>query len=129
MKLPGTLRLALAVSPAAIIIVIIIVMLAPIGAFAADCGTASFYGLAHQGKPMANGQPFDRHALTAASWFYPLGSVVRVRAGKSSVIVRITDRGPARRLHRLIDLSEAAFARLAPTAQGIIRSACVERLQ
>lgn len=98
------------------------------GAHAAECGRASWYGAAHQGKLMADGKPFNRHAMTAASWHYPLGTKVRVTAGKRSVVVTITDRGPARRLHRIIDLSEAAFAKLAPTRQGIIKSACVARL-
>ena len=86
-------------------------------------GTASWYGEAYRGKPMANGQPFDPDALTAACWHLPLGSVVRVSHGERSVIVTLADRGPARRLHRqgrIIDLSAAAFARLAPLETGLI---------
>src|SRR5579864_6826674 len=41
-------------------------------------GVASWYGKQHQGRKMANGQRFDRHKLTAACWFLPLGTVVRV---------------------------------------------------
>jgi rare lipoprotein A (peptidoglycan hydrolase) len=37
-----------------------------------------------------------------------------------AVRVQVTDRGPDRRLGRMIDLSRAAFARLAPTEVGII---------
>lgn len=94
---------------------------------AAQCGTASFYGAAHHGKPMANGQPFNRHAMTAAMWGPAFGSRYRVRAGGRSVVVTITDRGPAKRLGRLIDLSEAAFAKIAPLRQGLAR-VCIERL-
>jgi rare lipoprotein A len=68
-------------------------------------------------------------AMTAASWSYPLGTRVRVTAGGQSVVVTVTDRGPARRLHRVIDLSKASFARLAPTRQGIIKRVCVESLR
>src|SRR6478609_1663070 len=83
-------------------------------------GTASWYGEAHRGKWMANGKKFDPNRLTAASWFYPLGSTVRVEHRSSvgpsrSVLVTITDRGPARDLvreGRIIDLSRAAFKRL-----------------
>src|ERR1700722_20706690 len=59
-------------------------------------GTASWYGKKHQGRKMANGKRFDCHQLTAASWYFPLGTPIRVvnlNNGKS-VIVTITDRGP-----------------------------------
>ena len=85
--------------------------------------TASWYGEDHRGKPMANGRPFNPDALTAASWFYPLGTRVRVIAGHSSVVVTITDRGPAKRLvrrGRMIDLSAAAFRQLARPELGLI---------
>src|SRR5712671_5008370 len=81
---------------------------------------ASWYGEEHRGKLMANGKPFDPDKLTAASWFYPLGSRVRVtlRAGVEprSVTVTITDRGPANDLvrdGRIIDLTHGAFKKLA----------------
>ena len=91
-------------------------------------GLASWYGEEHRGKPMANGDPFDPDKLTAASWFYPLGTRVRVSVDDSSrparsVLVTITDRGPSRRLvraGRIIDLSRAAFARLAPPESGLV---------
>jgi rare lipoprotein A len=78
---------------------------------------------------MANGQPFDPERLTAASWFYPLGTKVRVTAcspgqPKREVLVTITDRGPARKLvrdGRIIDLARAAFTKLASTDAGLIQ--------
>lgn len=84
-------------------------------------GTASWYGEKHQGRKMANGQRFDRHKLTAASWYFPLGTIVRVVNVKNgeSVVVTITDRGPNLRLHRMIDLSEAAADRLGYVGQGL----------
>jgi len=94
---------------------------------AAECGKASWYGQAHQGRAMANGRPFNRHAMTAASWNYPLGTKVRVTAGTKSVVVTITDRGPAKRLHRVLDLSQSAFSKLASTDRGVIR-VCVARV-
>ncbi|MBC8097664.1 MAG: septal ring lytic transglycosylase RlpA family protein [Akkermansiaceae bacterium] len=93
---------------------------------AAMSGVASWYGEAHRGKPMANRKPFDPNKLTAASWFYPLGTKVRVtlRAEpERSVIVTITDRGPARRYvrrGRLIDLARGAFVQLAPADLGLV---------
>jgi len=86
-------------------------------------GTASFYGEAYRGRTTASGLPFDPGAMTAACWHLPLGSRARVTHGERSVVVKITDRGPARRLYRegrVIDLSEAAFARLAPVSLGLI---------
>lgn len=94
---------------------------------AAECGTASWYGAAHHGRLMANGRPFDMHAMTAASWSYPLGTKVRVTLGERSVVVTITDRGPAKRLKRVIDLSHAAAKRLGMIEAGVAR-VCVARL-
>ncbi len=89
----------------------------------AQAGVASWYGDELRGRLMANGKPFDPDRFTCASWHYPLGTVLRVTlAGSSrSVTVVVTDRGPARRLRREIDLSRAAFARLAPTSVGLIK--------
>lgn len=93
-------------------------------------GTAAWYGEHYRGKAMANGQPFDPDKLTAACWFYPMGTRVRVScasAGASpprSVLVTITDRGPAERLvnqGRVIDLSHAAFRALAAPNIGVIQ--------
>ena len=90
-------------------------------------GIASWYGEEHRGKLMANGSRFDPDRLTAASWFFPLGSKVLVTLNSSpqppqTVVVAITDRGPAPRFvraGRIIDLSYAAFKQLAPTEQGL----------
>ena len=71
---------------------------------------------------MANGQRFDRHKLTAASWYFPLGTKVRVvnlTNGKAE-LVTITDRGPNLRLkNRIIDLSQAAASKLGYIHQGL----------
>jgi lipid-binding SYLF domain-containing protein len=86
-------------------------------------GIASWYGGQQQGRKMANGQRFDRRELTAASWVFPLGTLVRVVNVKNgdSVVVTITDRGPNHNLHRVIDLSEAAAKRLDYLGQGLTR--------
>jgi len=94
----------------------------------AATGSASWYGEAHRGKLMANGKRFDPKKLTAASWFYPLGSKVRVTVNSSggparTVVVTITDRGPAKDLvqnGRIIDLAQAAFKRLADPDLGLV---------
>lgn len=87
--------------------------------------TASWYGGKHQGRITASGQAFDQAKLTAASWYYQIGSRVKVTNTKTgrSVEVQINDRGPAKRLARQgrkIDLSKAAFARIADLKDGIV---------
>jgi rare lipoprotein A len=84
-------------------------------------GLASWYGAQHQGRKMANGKRFDRHKYTAASWYFPLGTVIRVENLKNgeSVEVTITDRGPNLRLHRILDLSEAAADLLGYVDDGL----------
>lgn len=83
---------------------------------------ASWYGEECQGRTMANGQPFDWHQHTCAHWNFAFGTKLRVtckRTGRS-VIVTVTDRGPAKRLHREIDLSKSAFAAIADVEEGLI---------
>lgn len=83
-------------------------------------GKASFYGEAYRGKRMANGQRFDPNALTCASWEWPLGAWLEVSYNQRCVVVQVTDRGPAMHLDRLVDLSQAAFDRLANWRLGVI---------
>ena len=82
--------------------------------------TASWYGNELRGHLMANGYPFNPDALTCASWNYPLGTKLKVTHNGKSVIVLVTDRGPAKRLHRDIDLSAAAFKALDNPKLGLI---------
>src|SRR5579859_2662631 len=94
-----------------------------------ETGFASWYGEEHRGKLMANGQRFNPDKSTAASWFYPLGTKVRVTLESDSVpartvVVTVTDRGPSWELvrsGRIIDLSHAPFRRLAKPSLGLAR--------
>ena len=93
-------------------------------------GTASWYSAAscqREGTSgiMANGRRLDDEAYTAASWDYPFGTNLRVCAPvyRTCADVEVTDRGPARGLYRrgrVLDLSRAAFLRLAPLSRGVI---------
>lgn len=91
-------------------------------------GISHFYGA---GEPLnrntASGEIFNPQALTCASWFYPLGSVVRVtnHATKMSVDCRVNDRGPDRlwkygedgiRRNVMIDLTHKAFREIEPVS-------------
>jgi rare lipoprotein A len=81
---------------------------------------ASWYGEPHRGLTQANREPFDPDALTVAAWDYPFGTVLEVHHQGVTVEVEVTDRGPARRLGRCLDLSLAAFEVLAPAGAGLI---------
>jgi rare lipoprotein A len=72
-------------------------------------GKASWYGAAHHGRRTANGETFDRKALTAAHRGLPFGTRLKVtneRTGRS-VVVRVNDRGPFGG-GRVIDISQSA---------------------
>jgi rare lipoprotein A len=82
-------------------------------------GTASWYGAAFQGRLTANGEVFNRAALTAAHPTMPLPSYVRVTnlENDRSIIVRVNDRGPYSG-DRLIDVSERTAELLAFRRNG-----------
>ena len=95
---------------------------APVSGEQIGSGKASYYGNQHHNKLTASGERFDQNALTAAHRTLPFGTKVRVintRNGES-VVVRINDRGPFVR-GLIIDLSKAAFERIASTRAGVIR--------
>ena len=62
----------------------------------AATGMASWYGDAFHGRKTANGEIYDKRALSAASPTMPLPSYARVTnlGNGYSVIVRVNDRGP-----------------------------------
>lgn len=71
----------------------------------------------------ASGEIFDDSDLTCASWYYPFGTLLRVtnlETGKS-VLVRVNDRGPSKRLNRLIDLTKGAFSKIEDPGRGLAR--------
>lgn len=88
-------------------------------------GTASWYSKTDPGinYRTANNEVFDDSQLTCASWNFPFGTYLRVEneANGKSVVCRVNDRGPAKRLNRLIDLTKSAFSRIAPVRKGLIR--------
>lgn len=87
------------------------------------CGGASFYHRKFSGRKTASGEKYRSDGLTAASWSFRFGErvvVVNPRNGRQ-VVVRINDRGPARRTKRIIDLSERAFKEIADSRQGIVQ--------
>ena len=73
----------------------------------AESGIASHYGDLC-GSRTANGEHMRCSAMTAAHRTLPFNTMVRVSSGRSSVVVRINDRGPFKR-GRVIDLTPAAM--------------------
>jgi rare lipoprotein A len=91
-------------------------------ASAQSCGYASHYGVGdgYNGQRTASGERFNTYDLTAAHPYLPMGTRLRVTRGNNSVTVRINDRGPYYG-GRELDLSYAAFSRLASPSRGEIR--------
>jgi rare lipoprotein A len=90
-------------------------------------GTASWYSFESPGirKTTANMETFDDTAMTCAMWNTPFHQQLRITNLKNgrSVIVRVNDRGPHKRLvraGRIIDLSKAAFQKIANLNEGLI---------
>jgi len=82
-------------------------------------GLASWYSITN--SSMANGAKLNSQALTVAHRTHPFGTSLRVTTcdGKRKVIVKVTDRGPFMS-RRIVDLSPAAFKKLAPLSAGVI---------
>ena len=82
-------------------------------------GMASWYGGKFHGRKTANGETYNKHAMTAAHKRLPLGTCVKVvnQKNRRSVVVRINDRGPFAK-GRIIDLSYAAAQKLDVVSSG-----------
>ena len=84
------------------------------------CGLASHYGHGDgfAGQLMANGSPMNPQAMITAHPSLPIGTRLRVTSNGRSVMVRVADRGPWYG-DRVLDLSYAAFSRLAHPGNGV----------
>lgn len=87
-------------------------------------GVASWYSKTDKKiKPeTANGEKFDDKKITCASWDYPFGErllVIHTLTGKW-VVCRVNDRGPKKSLYRAVDLTRAAFEKIANPKKGLI---------
>ncbi len=85
-----------------------------------ETGIASWYGADFHGRLTADGEIFDRNALSAAHPTLPLPVNVRVTNLENgrSLVVRVNDRGPFAG-GRLIDLSERAADLLGFKGRGL----------
>ena len=87
-------------------------------------GIASWYSESDPNinKHTANGEIFDDSKLTCASWDFSFGTklkIINLDNGKS-VVCRVNDRGPSKRLQRLVDLSQASFKKISNLKLGLI---------
>jgi rare lipoprotein A len=85
-------------------------------------GLASWYGPPYDKRRGANGQIFDKDALTAAHRTLPMNSLIKVTnlSTGQSAIVRVTDRGPF--VHdRALDLSLASAKAIGVWRPGVAR--------
>jgi len=87
-----------------------------------ETGMASYYARKFQSRKTASGERLDNNSMTAAHRSLPFGTEVTVKnlANGKSVRVRINDRGPYVR-GRIIDLTRAAFSRIASLDKGIVK--------
>jgi len=85
-------------------------------------GAASWYGPPYDKRRGANGEIFDKDALTAAHRTLPMNSLIRVTniSTRQSVILRITDRGPFVP-DRMLDLSLASAKAIGVWRPGVAR--------
>jgi rare lipoprotein A len=84
-------------------------------------GWTTYYHPSLHGLPTANGDKYDKSALTAAHVNLPLGTAVKVtnkRNGRS-VVLEINDRRP-RFKQRVLDVSSAAARELGMIERGIV---------
>ncbi len=85
-------------------------------------GLASWYGPPYDKRRGANGEIFDKDALTAAHRTLPMNSLIKVTnlATGQSAIVRVTDRGPF--VHdRMLDLSLGSAKAIGVWRPGVAR--------
>lgn len=83
-------------------------------------GYASWYGTKFHGRLTSTREPYDMHAMTAASPVLPIPSYVHVTNldNGRSVVVKVNDRGPFKS-NRIIDLSYAAAKKLGYINKGV----------
>lgn len=87
----------------------------------AQAATASYYGKGFHGKKTANGEVFDKWAMTAASNSHKMGTKLKVtnKDNGKSVVVKVNDTGGFAKYGRTLDLSRGAFAKIADISQGL----------
>ena len=86
-----------------------------------QAATASYYGKQFHLKRTASGEIFDMYKMTTASNTHKMGTKVVNRANKNSVVCKVNDTGGFSKYGRTLDLSKAAFAKIADIKQGLVK--------
>jgi rare lipoprotein A len=85
----------------------------------AESGLASYYGN-ESGTRTASGERFNENDMTCAHRSHPFGTRLRVTTKSASIVCRVNDRGPSKRLRgRIIDLSVGAARHLGILGRGL----------
>jgi rare lipoprotein A len=88
-------------------------------------GIASWYSETDPNinRHTANGEIFDDSRMTCAAWDYPFGTYLEVKnlENGKTVVCRVNDRGPNKRLKRLVDLTKSAFRKIANPRRGLLK--------
>ncbi|WP_016776251.1 septal ring lytic transglycosylase RlpA family protein [Anaerophaga thermohalophila] len=86
-----------------------------------ETGRASYYAYALGGSETASGEIYYHDSLTAAHRTIPFGTLLEVENldNNKSVVVRVNDRAPFVE-ERIIDLSRAAFEKIASLEEGVV---------
>lgn len=88
-------------------------------------GTASWYSRQSPGikTHTASGERFNDTQLTCASWHYEFGTLLKITNVKNgkSIICRVNDRGPNKKLKRAVDLTKESFRRIGNPKHGLIK--------
>jgi len=89
----------------------------------ARAGIASWYSQTDKyiNEQTASGELFDDEKITCASWNHAFGERLLVinLLNLRWTVCRVNDRGPNKRLRREIDLSKAAFRKIANPRRGL----------
>ena len=112
------------------LILVLLIMSIQVTCYAADL-KASWYSVASLKQEgtwkiskgvMANGEVFNENNLTCATRLYRIGTYLRIWnvQNNKSVVVKVTDRIGKRFANSRIDLSRAAFQRIAALDEGTV---------
>ncbi|NME34972.1 septal ring lytic transglycosylase RlpA family protein [Fusobacterium sp. FSA-380-WT-3A] len=84
----------------------------------------SWYAKGFEGKLTASGYIYDSSQYTCASNEYPFGTVLKVtnKENKKSIKVVVIDRGGFEKYGRKLDLSKAAFSKIASLDKGLVNA-------
>jgi rare lipoprotein A len=95
-----------------------------------ETGKATVYSDNYQGNKTADGERYNKHAMTGASPNLPLGSKVLVKNQRNGreAIVKINDRESAGS-GKVIDLSKSAAAKLGVNGTAPVSSRVVDRAE